>query len=53
MHPLTLGLSIYEQLGLENPPVGIEFLFDKADAIEPLDKKVAFCEMVGEPRATS
>ncbi len=48
MRPLETDFSIYEKLNLERPPVGMKYLFDKPEGIEPLDKKLAFCEMLKE-----
>jgi uncharacterized protein (DUF169 family) len=48
MKPLTLDLSIFNQLELERPPVGVKFLFDAPPGIPRLAKKVAFCEMLKE-----
>jgi uncharacterized protein (DUF169 family) len=48
VRPLTLDLSVYEEFSFENPPIGVNFLFAKPDGIERLDRKVAFCGMIGE-----
>lgn len=44
----TLDLSILKQLKLEDPPVGVKFLYRRPDGIGQLDKKMAICEMIGE-----
>jgi uncharacterized protein (DUF169 family) len=48
MIPLQTDLSIFNKLGLERPPVGIKYLFDKPEGISRIDKNLAFCEMVKE-----
>jgi uncharacterized protein (DUF169 family) len=42
------ALSIFEKFNFEKPPVGMKFLFHKPEGMEHIDKKLAFCEMVGE-----
>jgi uncharacterized protein (DUF169 family) len=41
-------LSILNRFEFEFSPVGVKFLLAKPDGIEPLDKKLAFCEMLKE-----
>ncbi len=48
MKPLQTDLSILSQFNFENPPIGIKYLFFKPEGIEPLDKKMAICEMIKE-----
>lgn len=48
MKPLQTDLSIYGKFNFENPPVGVKYLFHKPEGIEPLDKSLALCEMLGE-----
>jgi uncharacterized protein (DUF169 family) len=48
MRPLQTDLSVYNKLHLERPPVGIKYLLQKPEGIEPLDKELAFCEMLKE-----
>ena len=48
MRPLTQDLSIFHELNLENPPVGIKYEFHKPEGIEQIDKSLAFCEMIKE-----
>jgi uncharacterized protein (DUF169 family) len=48
MRPLQTDLSIFNKLNLEKPPVGVKYLFHKPEGIEPLDKKLALCEMLPE-----
>jgi uncharacterized protein (DUF169 family) len=48
MRPLQTDMSVYKQFNFENPPVGIKYLYRKPEGIEPLDKKLALCEMVRE-----
>ncbi len=47
MKPQT-DFSIYEKFNFEKIPMGVKFLFTKPEGIEPLDKKLAFCEMLKE-----
>jgi uncharacterized protein (DUF169 family) len=44
----TQDLSIFNKFKFEYQPVGIKFLYHKPEGIEQTDKKLAFCEMVGE-----
>src|SRR4030042_1385870 len=53
MNPLTLDLSIFNKLNLENQPVGIKFLFIKPENIERLNKNIGFCEMIREAQQAS
>jgi uncharacterized protein (DUF169 family) len=46
--PLTLDLSVYRRFEFTSPPVGVNFLFERPEGIERLDKQVPFCGMVGE-----
>ena len=48
MIPLQTDLSIFNKLGLERPPVGIKYCFNRPEGIGKTDKKLAFCEMVRE-----
>jgi uncharacterized protein (DUF169 family) len=48
MIPLKTDLSIYQKFNFEKVPVGVKFCFEKPEGIEPLDKKLAFCEMLKE-----
>lgn len=48
MRSLQIDLSVFKNLDLENPPVGVKYLFNKPEGIEPLDKKLALCEMLPE-----
>lgn len=48
MRPLQTDLSIYQQLRLERPPVGVNFSFHRPEGIEKLDKSLGLCEMVKE-----
>lgn len=48
MRPLQTGLSIYNQLNLERPPVGVIYSFHKPEGIEKLNKQLGLCEMVKE-----
>ncbi|MBN1628372.1 MAG: DUF169 domain-containing protein [Thermoleophilia bacterium] len=45
---LERDLSVFEKLGLEKPPVGVKFLFEKPEGIPRLDKKLGLCEMLIE-----
>lgn len=50
MRPLQTDLSVFNKLNFERPPVGVKYLFFKPKGIEPLpmDKNLAFCEMLTE-----
>lgn len=48
MRPLQTDLSIYSKFNFEKPPIGVNYLFDKPDGIEQLDKSLALCEMLKE-----
>lgn len=48
MRPLQSNLSIFKRLNFEKTPVGVKYLFFKPEGIEPLDKQLAFCEMLPE-----
>lgn len=48
MRPLQTDLSIYNQFNFERPPVGVKYLFNKPEGIEPLGKSLALCEMLKE-----
>jgi uncharacterized protein (DUF169 family) len=48
MKPLQTDLSIFKELKLERPPVGVKYLFHKPEGIEPLGKSLALCEMLAE-----
>jgi len=48
MRPLQTDLSIFGKLGVEKPPVGVKYLFNRPEGIEQLDKKMALCEMLVE-----
>ena len=53
MRPLQTDLSIYKKFNFERPPVGVKYLFHKPEGIEPLDKKLALCEMLKEAHQRS
>jgi uncharacterized protein (DUF169 family) len=48
MRPLKTDLSIFGELKLDKPPVGVKYLYYKPEDIEPLDKSLALCEMLVE-----
>jgi uncharacterized protein (DUF169 family) len=48
LDPLTLDLSVYRRFGFTSQPVGINFLYEKPQTVERLDKRVPFCGMVAE-----
>jgi uncharacterized protein (DUF169 family) len=48
MGPLQTDLSIYKKFNFERPPIGIKYLPDKPEGVQPLDKQMAFCEMLKE-----
>lgn len=52
MRTLTSDLSILDKFEFEAKPVGVNFLHDKPEGIDKLDKKLALCEMVKEARKT-
>jgi len=41
-------LSIFDKFQFERPPVGVKFLLNRPKGVEPLDKDIAFCEMLKE-----
>ena len=47
MKPLKTDLSIFKKFNFENSPVGVKFELFKPEGIEPLNKKLAACEMIG------
>ncbi|MBN1189742.1 MAG: DUF169 domain-containing protein [Dehalococcoidales bacterium] len=48
MKPMQTDFSVYRKFNFQYPPVAIKFLFFKPDAVEPLEKKLALCEMIKE-----
>uniref|UniRef100_A0A7C2K1J0 DUF169 domain-containing protein n=1 Tax=candidate division WOR-3 bacterium TaxID=2052148 RepID=A0A7C2K1J0_UNCW3 len=48
MERANLDLSLLQKLGLEDPPVGVKFLYRKPQGVEQLEKKLPICEMIGE-----
>jgi uncharacterized protein (DUF169 family) len=48
MDNLRTDLSILKKLNLQRPPVGVKFLLNKPEGVEPLAKKLTFCEMFVE-----
>ena len=48
MSSIQEDLSIFDKFKFERPPVGVKFLLNKPKGIEPLDKNIAFCEMLKE-----
>ncbi|SDU66987.1 DUF169 domain-containing protein [Desulfobacula phenolica] len=52
MRPLSTDLSIFEKFKFDAKPVGVNFLHDKPEGINKLDKKLGLCEMVKEARKT-
>jgi uncharacterized protein (DUF169 family) len=50
IRPLQTDLSGFGRLNLERPPVGVKYLFFRPEGMEqlPLDKNLAFCEMLKE-----
>jgi uncharacterized protein (DUF169 family) len=48
MRPLQTDLSIFNKFKFEKQPIAMKFLFHKPEGMEHIDKKLAFCEMVGE-----
>jgi len=45
---LKRDLSVFQKLELENPPVGVKFLYGEPQGVPRLDKKLALCEMIPE-----
>jgi uncharacterized protein (DUF169 family) len=48
MRPLQTDLSIFKKFDFEKAPLGVKFQLFKPEGIEQLDKKLGFCEMIGE-----
>jgi uncharacterized protein (DUF169 family) len=48
MDPLRTDLSIFKKSNFANHPVGVKFSLFKPDGFEPLDQKLAFCEILKE-----
>jgi len=48
MVPLERDLSIFAELGTDNPPVGVKFLYAEPQGLSRLDRKLGLCEMVTE-----
>jgi len=53
MIPLQTDLSIFKKLNLDNPPVGVKYLFHKPEGIKQLDKSLALCEMLPEAQKSN
>ncbi len=52
MRPLQTDLSIYNKFNFERPPLGIKYLLQKPEGIEPVGKSLPFCEMFKEAHQT-
>jgi uncharacterized protein (DUF169 family) len=48
MRPLQTDLSIYNKFNFEKSPIGVNYLFNKPQGIEQLDKSLGLCEMLKE-----
>ena len=48
MRSLSQDLSIYRELNLAKPPVGVKFSIPRPDGIQQIDKSLPFCEMINE-----
>jgi len=53
MIPLQTDLSIYKNLNLERPAIGMKYLFNRPEGIKQIDNSLAFCEMVKEAQQRS
>jgi uncharacterized protein (DUF169 family) len=55
VRPLQTDLSVFKKLNLENPPLGIKFLFFKPETMEPLpsQKSLSLCEMIVEAQKSN
>jgi uncharacterized protein (DUF169 family) len=53
MRSVQREFSILNRFNFERAPVGIKYLLNKPDAIELLDKKLDFCEMLKEAQGRS
>lgn len=40
--------SVFNEVGLEKPPVGVKFFFEKPQGVPRLDKRVGLCEVLKE-----
>jgi uncharacterized protein (DUF169 family) len=52
MRTLQTDLSIYKKFNFERPPLGIKYLLQKPEGIEPVGKCLPFCEMFKEAHQT-
>ena len=48
MKPLIHDLSVFSKFKFEKPPVGVRFMINRPEGIEPLDKTLPFCQMIRE-----
>jgi uncharacterized protein (DUF169 family) len=48
IRPLNIDLSILNKLELEDPPVGIKFMYNQPSGVRRLEKNLAFCLMPEE-----
>jgi uncharacterized protein (DUF169 family) len=55
IRPLQTDLSGFAKLNLERPPIGVKYLFFRPEGMEqlPLDRNLAFCEMLKEAQSTN
>ena len=54
MRPLQTDLSGFKKIDFKKPPVGVKYLFFRPEDMEPLplDRNLAFCEMLAEAQAS-
>jgi len=53
MRALSQDLSIYKELNLAKPPVGVKFSIPRPEGIKQLDKNLPFCEMINEAQRSN
>jgi uncharacterized protein (DUF169 family) len=55
IRPLQTDLTGFNRIGFERPPVGVKYLFFRPEGMEqlPLEKNLAFCEMLREAQLAS
>lgn len=53
MRALSQDLSIYKELNLAKPPVGVKFSLPRPEGVMQLDKSLPFCEMINEAQRSN
>ncbi len=48
MRALSQDLSIYRELNLAKPPVGVKFSIPRPEGIQQIERSLPFCEMINE-----